>query len=236
MKRYSWGVWSIILLFVTKCSEKPILQSFLCKTEAEGHLLPSLFLQINFRLGAFGQKSTRSNTFEHRSFDESCFLYIFNLCLIFFFFRGRVFGVVEIPHLRRRLRRQLLHAGSAGGGGDASPLPAAGRRGGRAREGRRPRVRPRRRRRQGRPASLARSLAPSLPPAPARRALPHTLTRGATRTPPAPQPRRLGPLKRQARAARRRACSCGQSPGRGGRDRAQPCQPGRPLPAASPRQ
>lgn len=85
MKRYSWGVWSIILLFITKCSEKPILQSFLCKTEAEGHLLPSLFLQINFRLGAFGQKSTRSNTFEHRSFDESCFLYIFNLCLIFFF-------------------------------------------------------------------------------------------------------------------------------------------------------
>lgn len=155
MKRYSWGVWSIILLFITKCSEKPILQSFLCKTEAEGHLLPSLFLQINFRLGAFGQKSTRSNTFEHRSFDESCFLYIFNLCLIFFFFRGRVFGVVEIPHLRRRLRRQLLlHSGSAGGGGDASPLPAAGRRGGREREGRRPLVRPRRRRRQGGPRRL----------------------------------------------------------------------------------
>lgn len=74
----------------------------------------------------------------------------------------------------------------AAGGGDANPLPTAGRRKGG--EGRRPLVRPRRRRRLGRPASLARSLAPSLPPAPARRSLPHTLTWGATRTPPAPQP------------------------------------------------
>lgn len=110
-------------------------------------------------------------------------------------------GVVEIPHLRRRLRRQLLHRERLEAATRA-PSPQQGdAKEGRGGEGRRPLVRPRRRR-QGRPASLARSLAPSLPSAPACRSLPHTLSRGATRTPPAPPPHRPCPLKRHAGAAR----------------------------------
>lgn len=78
-------------------------------------------------------------------------------------------GVVEIPHLRRRLRRQLLHVERQEAAtrapsprqGDAREGRGGGRwsdRGGGGRGGPR------------------RWLAPSLPPALARRSLPHTLT------------------------------------------------------------
>lgn len=89
----------------------------------------------------------------------------------------------------------------AAGGGDASPLPAAGRReGGEGRGAGRWSGGGRAARVAGWLAGwLARSLAPSLRRPPAGRSLPHTLTPGATHTPPAPQPHRPGPLKRHAR-------------------------------------
>lgn len=113
--------------------------------------------------------------------------------------RGRVLGVVEIPHLRRRLRRQLLHQERLEAATRA-PSPRQGD----AREGRggEEAAGPTAAAAAAGAARVACSLVPSLPPAPARRSLPHTLTRGATRTPPAPPLLRPGPLKGHARAAR----------------------------------
>lgn len=111
-------------------------------------------------------------------------------------------GIVEIPHLRWRLRRQLLHeeqleaatlapsprqadAGEGTGGEEAAgPIAAAA---GAARVA----------------GWLARPLTPSLPPSGKRPSLSPSHTPGATRTPPALQPCRPSPLKRHAQAAHR---------------------------------
>lgn len=153
--------------------------------------------------------------------------------------RGRVLGIVEIPHLRwRLLRRQRLHEerleaatlapsprqadAGEGTGGEAAAGPIAAAAGAAGVAGWL----------AGPPArSLALSLAPSLPPSlqqpPARRSHPHTLTPEATRTPPALQPCRPSPLKRHAQgsppAASRRASTT--DPGRGG---VQPAGQARP--------
>lgn len=139
-------------------------------------------------------------------------------------------GVVEIPHLWRRLRRQLLLHREPLETATRAPSPRQGRREGG--EGRRPLVRPRRRRRQGRPASLARSL----PPSGARPPLspPHTHT-GSDAYPARPLAAQARPLKetraRRASAASRRAGSCRYSSERSGAG-GQRCETRRPGPTS----
>lgn len=140
-------------------------------------------------------------------------------------------GVVEIPHLRRRLRRQLLHQelleaatrAPSPRQGDAREGRGGGRRSDRGGGGR------------GGPRRL---LACSLPPSGARPPLSpphsHTVSDAYPARPSAAQARPLKETRtRRASAASRRAGSCGLTSdrdgrgGKGGRGWAQPEDPAR---------